>query len=57
MFSENERQIIVSSLAMSDTKQLENLLDRKDKLLVELQAVERTIQRKIKDLYYISNLK
>lgn len=51
-----KEQAIVSSLVISDAKQLENLLDRKAKLLVELQAVERAIQRKIKDLYYISSI-
>lgn len=55
MFSENERQILVSSLALSDAMQLEKYLKRKAELLSELQALDRRIQQKTKDLYYWSN--
>lgn len=54
MLTEEQRRIIVSTLALSDARQLEKYLDRKAELLLELQQVERMIQRRTQDLYYLT---
>lgn len=54
MFSESERQVIISSLALSDARQLEKYLERKAELISELKYLEKAIEQKTKDLYYLT---
>lgn len=54
MLTNNERNIILSHIILSDIQSLDKLYQRRDNLLKELQAVEREIQRRAKDLYYIT---
>lgn len=54
MLTNNERKIIFSHIILSDIQSLDKLTQRRDNLLKELQAVEREIQRRTKDLYYIT---
>lgn len=55
MFTENQRRSIVNALAISDARQLEKYLERKAKLLSELQSLEIAIQRKTTDLRNLYN--
>ena len=55
MFTEDQRNIIINSLDLSDAMQLEKYLKRKSELISELQMLEKAIQRKTKDLYYMVN--
>ena len=54
MLTEEQRQIIVSTLALSDARQLEKYLERKAELISELQYLEKAIEQKTKDLYYLT---
>lgn len=55
MFTEDQRKSIITALAISDARQLEKYLERKAKLLSELQSLEVAIQRKTTDLSNLYN--
>lgn len=54
MLIDNDRKVILSHIILSDIQSIDKLEQRRDNLLKELQAVEREIQRRVKDLYYIT---
>lgn len=54
MLTDNDRRAILSHVILSDIQSLDKLTQRRDNLLKELQAIEREIQRRTKDLYYIT---
>lgn len=56
MFTPEQRQVIISSLALSDARQLEKYLERKAELISELKYLEKLIQQKTKDLYYLTGV-